>query len=59
VLSGEDLTERSDRLLEGDETSLDTGEDLGDGEGLGHEPLDLSGTLDLDDSRQYWHTWQE
>ena len=36
VGSREDLSERSDGLLERDELSLDTGEDLGDSERLRH-----------------------
>jgi hypothetical protein len=34
VLSSKDGLEGSDGVLESDETSLDTSEDLGDGEGL-------------------------
>jgi hypothetical protein len=34
VLSGKDGLERSDGVLERDETTLDTSEDLSDGEGL-------------------------
>ena len=47
VLAGEDLLERADGLLQGDELALETSEDLGDLEGLRHETLDLTSTLDL------------
>ena len=43
----EDLPEGADSVLEGDELALETSEDLGDGEGLRHETLDLTSTLDL------------
>lgn len=46
VLAVEDLLDRLDRLLEGHEATLDTREDLSDGEGLRQETLDLTGTLD-------------
>lgn len=42
-----DLLERPNGVLEGDKSTFETGEDLGDLEGLGHEPLDLTSTLDL------------
>lgn len=47
MLAGKDLPERADSLLQRDELALETGEDLGDGEGLRHETLDLTSTLDL------------
>ena len=43
----QDLLEGADGVLERDKTTLETSEDLGDGEGLGHETLDLTSTLDL------------
>jgi len=46
VLTLEDLLESGDSLLEGDKTTLNTGENVGDSERLGHESLDLTGTLD-------------
>lgn len=65
MLSGENLAERLDGLLEGNEATLDSSaarpsvsvrgsetngdlQDLGDGERLGHETLDLTRTLDLE-----------
>ena len=45
--SGQDLLEGSDGVLEGNEFTLVTREDLGDLEGLRHETLDLTSTLDL------------
>ena len=47
VVAGEDLLERADGLLEGHELALEAGEDLRDLEGLRHEALDLTRTLDL------------
>ena len=41
-----DLLERPDRVLEVNQSSLDTSEDLGDGEWLREETLQLTGTLD-------------
>jgi hypothetical protein len=38
VVTGQDLLEGLDSVLQRDESSLDTSEDLGDGEGLRHEP---------------------
>jgi len=38
VVSVQDLLEGGDGVLQRDETTLDTGKDLGDGEGLRHEP---------------------
>lgn len=46
VLALEDLLESVDGLLQGDQSTLDTSEDLGDGERLRHESLNLSGSLD-------------
>ena len=40
------LAIQSAHLLEGDKSSLNTSEDLGDGERLRHESLNLSGSLD-------------
>lgn len=42
----EDLLEGADGVLERNETTLDTSEDLGDLERLRHETLDLTSTLD-------------
>lgn len=42
----QDLLERADGVLEGNKTTLDTSEDLGDLERLRHETLDLTSTLD-------------
>jgi hypothetical protein len=39
VVSVQDLLESGDGVLQRDESSLDTSEDLGDGEGLRHEPV--------------------
>ena len=51
--AGEDLLEGADGVLEGDELALETSEDLRDREGLRHETLDLTSTLDLaTDARQ-------
>lgn len=46
TLTSQDRLEGGDGVLEIDELALDTGEDLGDSEGLGQETLDLTGTLD-------------
>ena len=46
VLAREDLSTRLHGVLERDETALDTSEDLGHSEGLGHETLHLTGALD-------------
>lgn len=46
TLTTEDGLEGGDRVLQVDELALDTSEDLGDGEGLRQETLDLTGTLD-------------
>ena len=46
TLAGQDGLEGVDGVLEVDELALDTGEDLGDSEGLAQETLDLTGTLD-------------
>ena len=45
--TGKDFTERPDGVLEGDKLALETSEDLCDLEGLRHETLDLTSTLDL------------
>ena len=45
--ASEDLLEGADGVLEGDELALITSEDLCDLEGLRHETLDLTSTLDL------------
>lgn len=42
----QDLLEGADGVLERNETTLDTSEDLGDLERLRHETLDLTSTLD-------------
>ncbi len=47
MCAGEDLLEGANRVLERDEPALETSENLGDSEGLGHETLDLTSTLDL------------
>lgn len=47
VLTVEDLLESVDSLLEGNKSTLNTGEDLSDGERLGHESLVLSSALIL------------
>ena len=47
VRAREDLLEGADGVLEGDELALETSEDLRDSEGLRHETLDLTRTLDL------------
>ena len=54
MLAGKDLLERADRLLQGDELALETSEDLGDLEGLRHETLDLTSTLDLSSFIGQW-----
>lgn len=46
TLTAEDGLEGRDGVLQVDELALDTSEDLGDGEGLRQETLDLTGTLD-------------
>lgn len=46
TLAVQDSLERPDGLLDVDELTLNTGEDLGDSERLAQEPLDLTGTLD-------------
>ena len=46
VVTTEDLLAGRDGVLERDELALDTSEDLSDSEGLAHETLDLTGTLD-------------
>lgn len=43
----EDLLERANGILERNELALITSEDLGDLEGLRHETLNLTGTLNL------------
>ena len=45
--ASEDLLKGADGILEGDELALITSEDLGNLEGLRHETLDLTSTLDL------------
>ena len=47
MLAREDLLEGADGLLQGNELALETSEDLRDLEGLRHETLDLTSTLDL------------
>ena len=47
VRAREDLLEGADGVLEGHELALVASEDLRDLEGLRHETLDLTGTLDL------------
>jgi hypothetical protein len=46
VLTVKNLLEGSDSVLKRDKSSLNTGENLGDGEGLRQESLDLSSSLD-------------
>lgn len=46
TLTTENGLERRDGVLQVDKLALDTSEDLGDGEGLRQETLDLTGTLD-------------
>ena len=46
MLALKDLLERADSLLERNQPALVAGKDLGNGEGLGHETLDLASTLD-------------
>jgi len=46
VLTLEDLLKGGDSVLKGDKTTLNTGEDVGDSERLGHESLNLTGSLD-------------
>jgi len=46
TLTAENSLERGNGVLEVDELTLDTSEDLGNGEGLRQETLDLTGTLD-------------
>ena len=46
MLSGKDLLEGADGVLERDKLALITSEDLSDLERLRHETLDLAGTLD-------------
>ncbi len=46
VVTTEDLLAGRDGVLERDELTLDTSENLGDSERLAHETLDLTGTLD-------------
>lgn len=46
VVTTKDLLAGRDGVLERDELALDTSEDLSDSEGLAHETLDLTGTLD-------------
>ena len=48
MLPGDNLLERADGLLQGDELALETSEDLRDLEGLRHETLDLTRALDLE-----------
>jgi hypothetical protein len=50
VQAGDDLLERADGVLQRNKLALITGEDLRDLEGLRHETLDLTRTLDLVDS---------
>ena len=45
--AGENLLERTDRVLQWNESALETGKDLSDGKRLGHETLDFTGTFDL------------
>jgi peptide chain release factor 1 len=58
VLALKDLLERADGVLQRNETTLDTSEDLSNSEGLGKESLNLTGTLDskLVSLRQLIHT---
>ena len=50
MLARQDLLEGADGLLQGNELALETSEDLCDLEGLRHESLDLTSTLDLNNS---------
>jgi hypothetical protein len=58
TLTVQDSLERGNGVLEVNESTLDTSEDLGDSEGLRQETLDLTGTLDgkLVSFRQLVHT---
>lgn len=58
VVTMEDLLAGGDSVLERDELTLDTSEDLGDSERLAHETLHLTGTLDgeLVLFREFVHT---
>jgi hypothetical protein len=47
VLSGKNLLEGADGILEGNELAFVSCEDLGDSERLRHETLDFTSTLDL------------
>lgn len=61
VVTVQDLLEGLDGVLQRDQSTLDTSENLGDGERLRHESLDLSGSLDgeLVLFRQFVHTHYE
>lgn len=58
TLTSNDGLEGGDGVLQVNKGTLDTSEDLGDGEGLGQETLELTGTLDgeLISLRQLIHT---